>query len=291
MTELEWIGGLVADAVGARTRALRARTPSLHGAARAGPRLHAVRRADELDGQLLRPPAHLDRPRATAPTSPAPTAATASWTPTSATRARSAVSIPSRWCAPCKERVANGSQFMLPTEDAIVVARSSRAARLPAWQFTLSASQANTEALRLARHATGQRNLTFTGNRRPRRRDAHRLRRRGQALVSRPLFTRRPQHRHRPVQRPGHVGRRTGGRDYACVFTEPALTNEGVVMPDPGSTTSCVACAPRRERYCCWTNPYAHLRPRRPDAGVGPQADMVGIGKAVGGGLPLGSTA
>ena len=65
-----------------------------------------------------------------------------------------------------QQRVANGSQYMLPTEDAIVVARElARRWGLPAWQFTLSASQANTEALRLARHATGrQRILTFTGN-------------------------------------------------------------------------------------------------------------------------------
>jgi glutamate-1-semialdehyde aminotransferase len=65
-----------------------------------------------------------------------------------------------------QRRVAAGSQFMLPTEDALVVAEElARRWSLPAWQFTLSASQANTEVLRLARHATGRRKvLSFTGN-------------------------------------------------------------------------------------------------------------------------------
>jgi glutamate-1-semialdehyde 2,1-aminomutase len=65
-----------------------------------------------------------------------------------------------------RERVACGSQFMLPTEDALAVAGElAQRWGLPAWQFTLSASQANTEALRLARHATGRSKvLSFTGN-------------------------------------------------------------------------------------------------------------------------------
>ena len=55
------------------------------------------------------------------------------------------------------QRLLQGSQFLLPTEDAIVVSDllAERFA-LPFWQYTLSASSANVEALRLARAATGQ---------------------------------------------------------------------------------------------------------------------------------------
>jgi glutamate-1-semialdehyde aminotransferase len=55
------------------------------------------------------------------------------------------------------ERIAAGSQFLMPTEEAAEVA-SALAERfgLPSWQFTLSATQANTEAIRVARAFTGR---------------------------------------------------------------------------------------------------------------------------------------
>ena len=63
------------------------------------------------------------------------------------------------------ERFRDGSHFLLPTEDAIAVCRLL-AARfgMPFWQFTLSASAANTEAIRIARFATGRdKVLVFDG--------------------------------------------------------------------------------------------------------------------------------
>ena len=53
--------------------------------------------------------------------------------------------------------MANGHQFLLPTEDALIVsAELARRYRLPKWQYTLSATQANTEVLRVARVFTGR---------------------------------------------------------------------------------------------------------------------------------------
>lgn len=62
-------------------------------------------------------------------------------------------------------RLAAGTQFMLPGEDAVAVARSLAGLfGLPKWQFTLSASQANAEVIRLARVATGRTDvLMFAG--------------------------------------------------------------------------------------------------------------------------------
>ncbi|NLE22335.1 MAG: aminotransferase class III-fold pyridoxal phosphate-dependent enzyme [Actinobacteria bacterium] len=192
-----------------------------------------------------------------------------------------------------QQRVAAGAQFMLPTEDAIAVAEElARRWRLPSWQFTLSASQANTEALRLARHATGRyRLLSFTGNY-----GGHgdemltafagegRLSYLGLApSAGRDLDV-------IPFNDLDALERALAGGDYACVFTEPALTNEGVVLPDPGfhealrsltrdagtllvfDETHTLICAPGglTERWA--------LEP-----------DMVVVGKAIGGGLPLGA--
>ena len=192
-----------------------------------------------------------------------------------------------------QRRVAAGAQFMLPTEDAIVVADElARRWRLPAWQFTLSASQANAEALRLARHATGRRKvLSFVGNY-----GGH-----GDEFL---VGLRR-------ARTPSYLGvAPTADRDidvvqfndvadleralatgaYACVFTEPALTNEGVVLPEPrlprraasGDARDGDPARPRRDAH-------ADLRPRWAHAGVGPRPDVVVVGKAIGGGLPLGA--
>jgi len=55
------------------------------------------------------------------------------------------------------ERIAAGNQFLLPTEDSVVVAEElTRRWGLPKWQFTLSATQANTEVIRVSRVATGR---------------------------------------------------------------------------------------------------------------------------------------
>lgn len=55
------------------------------------------------------------------------------------------------------ERFANGSHFILPTEDAVAVCRLlADRFGMPYWQFTLSASTANTEAIRISRFATGR---------------------------------------------------------------------------------------------------------------------------------------
>ena len=137
-----------------------------------------------------------------------------------------------------QRRVAVGSQFMLPTEDAIVVAEElARRWGLPAWQFTLSASQANAEALRLARHATGRaRVLSFVGNY-----GGH-----GDELLAAYAGERAPlvpgagadARRATSTSCSSTTSRRWRGlspaASYACVFCEPALTNEGVVLPEPG---------------------------------------------------------
>src|SRR5712691_2562276 len=61
-----------------------------------------------------------------------------------------------------RRRAAIGTQFILPSEDAIWVAEElARRYPVPKWQFTLSASQANTEAIRIARAATGRDNVLF----------------------------------------------------------------------------------------------------------------------------------
>jgi glutamate-1-semialdehyde 2,1-aminomutase len=192
-----------------------------------------------------------------------------------------------------QRRVAAGAQFMLPTDDAIVVAHElGRRWGLPSWQFTLSASQASTEALRLARHATGrQRVLSFVGNY-----GGH-----GDELLAAFAGGGRLSY----LGLPAHAGRELGlvefndeaalaaelrSRQYACVFTEPALTNEGVVLPEPGFHDGLRRLT--RETGTLLMLDETHTLICGPGGLTGRwglEPDIVVVGKAVGGGLPLGA--
>ena len=59
--------------------------------------------------------------------------------------------------AAVQAQVARSTQFLLPTPASVEVAEElARRYPVPQWQFTLSATQANTEAIRLARAVTGR---------------------------------------------------------------------------------------------------------------------------------------
>ncbi len=151
-----------------------------------------------------------------------------------------------------QQRVANGSQFMLPTEDAIVVAdqlaRALGPARLAVHAVGV-AGQHGGAPPRPARHRPAQGPHLHRQLRRPRRRDARRLRRRGAALVPGPRPRRRRRHPGRAVQRC-----RRGWRTLWRAASTPACTpnrrspTRASCCPSPASTTRCVASAARRAR-------------------------------------------
>jgi len=194
---------------------------------------------------------------------------------------------------PVHRRVAAGAQFMLPTEDSIVVAEElARRWGLPAWQFTLSASQANTEALRLARHATGRpKVLSFVGNYGGHGDEllvAYAGRRRLSYLGLAPTADRDIDAVQFNDVEALELALSSGG--YACVLTEPALTNEGVVLPDPGFherlrrlTREAGTLLVLDETHTLICGPGGLTR----EWGLEP--DVVVVGKAIGGGLPLGA--
>ena len=138
------------------------------------------------------------------------------------------------------DRMASGNQFLLPTEDAIVVAEElTRRYALPMWQFTLSASQANTEAIRVARVVTGRdKVLLFDG-----KYHGHF----DEALVElAPDGSLRSEERGLPIGGEAHtvvvpfndpdaLAAALAAGGIALVLTEPALTNNfGLIMPEDG---------------------------------------------------------
>jgi glutamate-1-semialdehyde 2,1-aminomutase len=136
------------------------------------------------------------------------------------------------------ERAAQGWQFLLPTEDAIWVAEElGRRYGLPRWQFTLAATTANVEAMRLARVATGRPIAVMFDGRYHGHADEMLFAPGGGGLVAE-LLGLDPGAAHRvrvvPFNDPDALEAALALGDVACVITEPAMTNAGVILPSPG---------------------------------------------------------
>ncbi|HEX7472343.1 MAG TPA: transaminase [Candidatus Limnocylindrales bacterium] len=194
------------------------------------------------------------------------------------------------------ERMAQGHQFLLPNEDAIVVAEElARRYRLPKWQFTLSASQANTEAIRVARVVTGRdRVLLF---------DGHYLGHLDQALVELDAAGAAVAEERGlprgvtdgtvivPLNDVAALARALERRDIAIVLTEPALTNNfGLILPDPGYHEALRALT--RDAGTLLAMDETHTQVVGP-GGLTRQwslsPDLITCGKSIAGGVPFGA--
>ena len=137
-----------------------------------------------------------------------------------------------------KRRMELGNQFLLPGEESINVAEHlSGRYGLPKWQFTLSATQANIEVIRLAREATGREIILLFDGKYHGHGDATLVVLENDAIV--------PEQRGLPEWITSQakiiqfndldaLDAALAARDVALVITEPALTNAGVILPDPG---------------------------------------------------------
>lgn len=192
-------------------------------------------------------------------------------------------------------RARQGTQFLLPTIEAVEVAEEL-AARYPVpfWQFTLSATQANTEAIRIARAATGREvALLF---------DGHYHGHFDEGLINLEDGRLVPIQRGLAKATTGKVRiaqfndveglrRALAPRDVAIVLTEPALTNNlHLLLPQPGwhdalraMTRETGAVLAIDETHTCVVGYGGATRRFHLDP------DIVTIGKSIAGGVPLGA--
>lgn len=192
------------------------------------------------------------------------------------------------------KRMAEGSQFLLPTEDAVFVAEElARRWDLPYWQFTLSASGANAELLRLARHATGRdRILMFDGKYHGHIDDS---------LVMLVDGEVRPELAGLPAQAASRAHivpyndlaaaeAALATREFACVMVEPALTNVGVVLPAPGFLAGLRDAARRAGTVLAFDETHTLVcGPGGLKRAWGLDCDAVAFGKSLGGGVAIGA--
>jgi glutamate-1-semialdehyde 2,1-aminomutase len=191
------------------------------------------------------------------------------------------------------DRLRRGTTFMLPTEDSIWVGRElQRRFGLPYWQVAMTATDANRFAIRLSRQLTGRKlilvhNWCYHGT------------------VDETIIT---INNGVPGPKPGNIGpavdpalttkvveindlaalkKALEPGDVACVLVEPALTNIGIVLPDPGyhealrkitRDTGTLLIIDETHTICAGPGGYTKA--------YGLEPDMLTIGKPIASGVP-----
>ncbi|WP_119462430.1 aspartate aminotransferase family protein [Rhodospirillaceae bacterium SYSU D60014] len=200
---------------------------------------------------------------------------------------------PEEAIGPIVERLRRGTTFMLPTEDSIRVgAELQRRFGLRYWQVALTATDANRFAIRLARQITGRskilvHNWCYHGS------------------VDETIVTLQ---NGAPGPKPGNIGPAVDpalttkvveindvpaleaaleAGDVACVLAEPALTNIGIVHPEPGYHAALREISRRTgtlliidETHTICAGPGGYTK------AYGLEPDMLTIGKPIASGVP-----
>jgi glutamate-1-semialdehyde 2,1-aminomutase len=192
---------------------------------------------------------------------------------------------------------ANGLTAMMPTEDAAWVGEElARRFGPPQWSFTLTATDANRWAIRLARQVTKRSKIlvfawcyhgsvdeafALPGP------DGHATARPGNVGPPVPLAETTRVVEFNEVDQ---LARELAHEDVAAVLMEPALTNIGIVLPEPGYLEAVRRLT--REHGTLLINDETHTF----SAGRGGatrawnlEPDIVTIGKAIAGGVPSGA--
>src|SRR5215471_14677985 len=192
-------------------------------------------------------------------------------------------------------RAARSTQFLLPTEASVEVAEElARRYPVPQWQFALSATQANTEAIRLARAATGRDVIVlFQGHYHGHFEEGLVDLKDGQAAAVQRGLSKGVTGRVRIAQfnDPDTLQAALQPGDVALVLTEPAMTNTvHLLLPEPGWHDGLRALT--REHGTLLAIDETHTHVVGPGGATGLwqlRPDMITIGKAVAGGLPMGA--
>ncbi len=139
------------------------------------------------------------------------------------------------------QMLTRGTTTMLPTEDCLWVGRElERRFKLPYWQILMSASDANRFALKAAREFTGRRlilamNATYHGSV-----DETLCFKIGDQVIHYPgmmgPIMKDPEETTRMVEfnDVNALEETLSTKEIACLITEPAMTNVGIIKPDPG---------------------------------------------------------
>jgi len=204
---------------------------------------------------------------------------------------------PSATIVAVDRQLRRGITHMLPTDDAIAAGEElARRFGLPLWQFTVTATDANRFAIRLARHLTdrpkivvhdhcyhGSVDETFA----TRAADGRVISSRGSigppvdpALTTRVV----------DFNDVADLERALADEQVAAVLIEPALTNVGIVLPEPGYLQAVREITHRTGTLLIIDETHTICAgPGGMTGRDGLEPDMLVIGKTIGGGIPAGT--
>ncbi len=193
-----------------------------------------------------------------------------------------------------RKQVSKGITMMLPTEDSVWVGEElGRRFGLPYWQVAMTATDANRFSMRLAREVTGRKKILVVNG------CYH-------GTVDETLIT---LENGRVVPRSGNIGppvdpaettkaiefndidalgRALAPKDVACALMEPAMTNRGIILPDPDYHDALreltrkhgtLLIIDETHTICCGIGGYT--------AAHGLDPDMITMGKPLASGVPV----
>ncbi len=203
---------------------------------------------------------------------------------------------PRESAAAVEKRLRSGITTMLPSPDSIPAGEELRRRfGLPRWQVTVSATDANRFVIRLARQITGRAKVLVFNHCYHGSVDEALVTIREGAVVPRqgsvgppvdPSLTTRVVE----FNDIGALERELAAGDVACVLTEPALTNVGIVLPEAGfhdrlreltRDHGTLLVIDETHTLCCGTGGYTKEH--------GLEPDLLTIGKPIAGGIPVGA--
>jgi glutamate-1-semialdehyde 2,1-aminomutase len=190
------------------------------------------------------------------------------------------------------ERMRQGNQFLMPSEDVIPVAEHlAERYGMPKWQFTLSATQANTEVVRIARHVTGRDVVLVFDGKYHGHVDATLAVLEDGVVVPEYLGLASgatAKTRIVPFNDVAALQSALAPRDVALVLAEPAMTNAGFLLPKPGfhaalrDLTSATGTLLAIDETHTLVTAYAGLAGK-----WGLRPDFLVLGKSIAAGVPL----
>jgi glutamate-1-semialdehyde aminotransferase len=204
---------------------------------------------------------------------------------------------PSPTIAAVEAQMRKGITHMLPTEDAIWAGEELGARfGLPFWQFTITATDANRFSIRLARQATGRSKVVvhdhcYHGS----VDETFATLDEGGNVVSSwgsigPPVPPAETTRVVPFNDVDALERALADREVAAVLVEPALTNVGIVLPDPDYHRALRVITRRTGTILIIDETHTICAgPGGMTARDGLDPDMLVIGKTIGGGIPAGT--
>ena len=187
-----------------------------------------------------------------------------------------------------------GNHFLLPTTDAVEVCRLlTERFGLPQWQFTLSATGANTDAIRIARVATGRSTVLVFDGKYHGHLDQTLWSRSDDGGMEGDLTGLDPSTAQTtdtlPYNDPDALRARLARGDVAAVVVESALTNCGLVLPTPEFVASLNTDVKAAGAVLIVDETHVQFAVHGGGTAVfGLEPDLLTGGKGIGGGVPIG---